>query len=104
MFIWAVVCLIATTPIGALLGFMLRFVWTFFAMLLTAGGAHSLFGALSGLVMLFAFVVAIVGITRAFRKDWHGALGWWSTSVAFIGINMTLWLSSLSATRSIWGV
>jgi uncharacterized membrane protein len=103
MFLWAVICLVASTPVGALLGFMLHFVWTFFAMLLSAAGAAAVFKALSGLLMLVALVAGVLGITRLLRRDSRGAFGWWSTCVAFIGINSTIWLSIVAASRSIWG-
>lgn len=104
MLVWAIVCLVATTPIGALLGFMLGFVWTFFAALLTAGGAKLLFGALGGLLMLVGVITGALGIVHLLRRDSFGAYGWWSTAVAFIGINVAITVSSIAATRSIWGI
>ena len=101
---WAVICLVATTPIGALLGFFLGFIWTFLAMLLTSAGAKMVFGIVMSLLLLVGLVAGIAGILRATRRDSHGAFAWWSTSVAFIGINTTLWLSMVATSRSIWGL
>ena len=103
LLVWALVCLVATTPIGALLGFMFGFVWTFFAMLLTAGVAAMIFKGLSGLLALIALVTGVLGILHALRRDMHGAYGWWSTCVAFLGINSVIWFSIIAASRSIWG-
>ncbi|MEI9852088.1 MAG: hypothetical protein WDN24_15975 [Sphingomonas sp.] len=90
---WALVCVLAATPLGALLGYMLGFVVVIFAAVLTTAGAYALFGFLGGLFGLVATIVAIAGWLRAFRGDWHGAFGWWSTAVAFTGIPLTVWLS-----------
>jgi len=103
MLVWAIVCLLATTPIGALLGFMLGFVWTFFAMLIGAVLAATIFKGLSGLLLLIALVAGVLGIVHAMRRDSHGAYGWWSTAVSFIAINATIWFSIIAASRSIWG-
>jgi hypothetical protein len=103
MLVWAAVCLVATTPIGALLGFALGFVWTFFAMLLGPLLAAAIFKGLSGLLLLIALIAGVLGIFQAGRRDSHGAYGWWSTCVSFIAINATLWFSIIAASRSIWG-
>ena len=102
--IWALVCLVATTPVGALLGFVLGFAWRFLSLLLTASGANLIFRAVGGLLGLVAFVTAVLGVVALAKRDRHGAFGWWSTTIAFIGIDMTLTFALIAATRSIWGI
>lgn len=99
---WALVCLLATTPVGALLGYMLAFVLVIFAAVLTTAGAYALFGFLGALLGIVATVVAIVGWLRAFRGDWRGAFGWWSTTVALTGIPLTVLLSMRAMASGWW--
>ena len=73
MAVWALVCLVATTPIGALLGFMLGFVWSFLAMLVTPGATAYLltdrFGRMIGLAVGMGVGTSLVGAYASYYFD-----------------------------------
>lgn len=97
---WSVVCMIAATPVGALVGVMLGFVLVIFATILTQAGAVALFGLIGSLFLFGATIFGILGWVRAIKGDWHGALGCWSTTIALTGLPLAIWLSTHVATRN----
>ena len=91
---WSLVCMVAATPVGALLGVMLGFVLVIFATVLTMKGALTLFGAIGALFAIGAILFGILGWVRAIKGDWRGAMAYWSSTVAMTGLPLAIWLAS----------
>ncbi|MES2441858.1 MAG: hypothetical protein V4574_03440 [Pseudomonadota bacterium] len=94
LFVWSLICMIAATPVGALVGVMIAFVVMIFATVLTLKGALMLFGAAGALFAIGATLFGIFGWVRAIKGDWHGAMACWSSTIALTGLPLAIWLAA----------